>query len=76
MAGESEDDDDILLHIVKKNFQSPVKKDGRGGKEAVCFSMSGGTALKKMPNYNFKLLIFMLKMALHVCFLISVFIYL
>jgi hypothetical protein len=75
VAGESEDDDDILSHIVKNNFQSPVKKDGRGGKEPVCFYMSGGTAMKKMANYNFKLLIFMFKMALHVCFLISVFIY-
>ncbi len=47
MAGESEDDDDILSHVVKKQFPGSSQEDGRGGKEPVCFYMSGGTALKK-----------------------------
>jgi hypothetical protein len=32
------------------------------------------SALKKMPNYNFNLTIYILKIVLNICFLISVFI--
>jgi hypothetical protein len=68
-----------LLSFLSPSFSSAsiceYEKVRLNGLPLTDYRLREPPSLKKMPNYNFNLTIFKLKMVLHICYLISVFIY-